>query len=440
MPRTKIVLRETLAYCASLGRRIISPTTPRRERFIRTSIFAFATDLHDEGVGAVLDTVGDRGGVDGVTMASSYHHGRDIFPHNPARKVHFLEGGAVFFRPELAGFTGRMQPHISQLAQEHDVFADARKETDRRSMELHAWTVFLHNTTLGSRYPDCAVRNAFDDVIVTDLCPANPEVQRYAVSLATDIMRYRPDGVLAESLHYHPLEHGFHHERYFIDLGATSRFLLGLCFCEHCLARARERGVDGEAVRSAALTRIQDAFDQTPPDEGVSDVARDDMWALFDGGLGEYLDMRADVVSTLTADITEAVVSRGGRFTFMDLSGAVKGYATGQPEGDPAPSIAWKLGVDIRRLAKACSAIQAIGYAYEPDRLRVDLSAYLGLIDGNADFSVALRPMAPDCDSVENLAAKLALSRELGVIRADFYHYGFMRLSTLDRIKAALVC
>ena len=64
----------------------------------------------------------------------------------------------------------------------------------------------------------------------------------------------------------------------------------------------------------------------------------------------------------------------------------------------------------------------------------------MGLIDGKADFSVAMRPMAPDCDSVENLAAKLALSRELGVIRVDFYHYGFMRLSTLDRIKAALVC
>lgn len=405
---------------------------------MRTSIFAFATDLHDEGIGTVLDNVGDRGGIGGVTVASSYHHGRDIFPHNPARKVHFLEGGAVFFQPELASFTGRIQPHVSQLAREHDVFADARKETERRSMELHAWTVFLHNTTLGTRYPDCAVRNAFGDVYVTDLCPANPEVRRYAVSLAADLMRYHPDGVLAESLHYHPLEHGFHHERYFIDLGVTSRFLLGLCFCEHCLARARRRGVDGEAVRTAALRRIQDDFDRSPPDEGVSEVAREDVWALFDGGLGDYLDMRADAVSTLASDVAAAVDSRGGQFSFMDLSGAVKGYATGRPEGDPAPSIAWRLGVDVSQLALACNAIQAIGYAYEPDRLRVDLSAYLDLINGNADFSVALRPMDPDCDSAENLAVKLALCRELGLIRVDFYHYGFMRLSTLDRVQAAL--
>jgi hypothetical protein len=405
---------------------------------MRTSIFAFATDLHDEGVGPVLDTIAGRGGVGGVTVASSYHHGRDIFPHNPARKVHFLEGGAIFFRPDAASFTGRIHPQVSRLAQEHDVFFDAREETDRRAMELHAWTVFLHNTTLGTRHPECTVRNAFDDAYVTDLCPANPEVRRYAVGLATDLMRYRPDGILAESLHFHPLEHGFHHERYFVDFGATAKFLLGLCFCEHCLTRAQQRGIDGEALKLAARTRIQQAFDDSPTDAGVTDVVEEEVRALFGGALGGFLDMRADAVSTLAEDITAAVDSFGGQFTFMDLSGAVKGYATGRPEGDPAPSIAWRLGVDLARLAQACHAIQAIGYAYEPNRLRLDLSAYLDLIRGNADFSVAMRPMDPDCDSAENLARKLAVCREFGLIRADFYHYGFMRLSTLDRLQAAL--
>jgi hypothetical protein len=405
---------------------------------VRTSIFAFATDLHDEGLDSVLDSVTSRGGVGGVTMAVSYHHGRDIFPHNPARKVHFLEGGAVFFRPELSVYEGPIQPHVSRLAQEHDVFAAARQETERRSIELHAWTVFLHNTTLGTRHPECAVRNAFDDAYVTDLCPANPDVRRYAVSLAADIMRYRPETVLAESLHYHPLQHGFHHERYFVDLGATARFLLGLCFCEHCVARARQHGLDGAKVKEEARIHIQRAFDVAPIDEGVADVEGEDMRSLFDGRLGEYLDMRVTAVTTLAADVAAEVDSHGGRFTFMDLSGAVKGYATGRPEGAPAPSIAWRLGVDISHLASVCHGIEAIGYAYEPDRLRLDLSAYLELIDGKSDFSVALRPMDPDCDSADNLAAKLVLGREFGLIRADFYHYGFMRLSTLDRIQEAL--
>ena len=46
-------------------------------------MFAFASDLVDEGMATVLDNVAGRAGVGGVTMAAAYHHGRDIFPHNP---------------------------------------------------------------------------------------------------------------------------------------------------------------------------------------------------------------------------------------------------------------------------------------------------------------------------------------------------------------------
>ena len=64
-----------------------------------SSIFCFATDLADEGIETVLDNVEQRGGLGGVTVAAAYHEGRDVFPHNPVRKVRFLESGAVFFPP-----------------------------------------------------------------------------------------------------------------------------------------------------------------------------------------------------------------------------------------------------------------------------------------------------------------------------------------------------
>lgn len=405
---------------------------------MRTSIFAFATDLHDEGVETVLDFVTEEGQLGGVTLATAYHHGRDVFPHNPVRKVHFLEGGTVFFRADPSRYGGLLRPVVSELAQEHDVLADLRQATDRRSQTVQAWTVFLHNSRLGSRHPECAVRNAFDDPYITDLCPANPEVRRYAVELASDLMRYRPDGILSESMHYHPLEHGYHHERYFIEIGPLARFLLGLCFCEHCLGRAEQRGVDARRVRSLVRDRVQATFDARPDDVEASGVNRDQVRALADGELGGYLDMRSETVTSLASEVSEAVDVAGGTLTFMDLSGAMKGYATGRPEGDPAPSISWQLGVDIASLADVCHGVEAIGYAYDVDRLRYDLAAYKQLVGDGANLSVALRPMMPDCDSVENLAAKLALCEELGLERADFYHYGFMRLSTLDRIGQAI--
>ena len=38
----------------------------------------------------------------------------------------------------------------------------------------------------------------------------------------------------------------------------------------------------------------------------------------------------------------------------------------------------------------------------------------------------------------DNLAAKVALARERGLERRDFYHYGFCRLQALDWIQQAL--
>ncbi len=73
---------------------------------METSLFAFATDLHDEGLDTVLGNLQDRAGVDGLTLAVAYHDARDIFPHNPVHKVRYLEGGAVFFRPEEARYEG----------------------------------------------------------------------------------------------------------------------------------------------------------------------------------------------------------------------------------------------------------------------------------------------------------------------------------------------
>ncbi len=122
----------------------------------------------------------------------------------------------------------------------------------------------------------------------------------------------------------------------------------------------------------------------------------------------------------------------------MDASGAIKGYATGRPEGDPAPAIAWRLGVDLAAVAGACDGIEAIAYAADPERIRLDLEAYAALLPDGSTLAAALRPMPPDCDSPANLAAKLRLARDLGLERVDFYHYGLAPLAALDLIHAAI--
>jgi hypothetical protein len=389
---------------------------------MNTSIFAFATDLADEGIETVLDNIQRRGGLGGITVAAAYHEGRDVFPHNPVRKVRFLEGGAIFFPPSARGWQGvRLQPPVSEVA---GVLPALVPAAAARELAVRAWTVFLHNGALAEAHPECAPENAFGDRYVTDLCPANPDVRAFACALAADVARLGVASICAESLHFHGLEHGYAHERYFVPLGPTARYLLGLCFCRHCLAAA---GAEGEAARGFARRELERIF-AGGAEEPVEELERERL-----GELEGYLVAREETVRSLVAEVARAAREEGALLEFVDPSGAAKGYATGRPTGAPARAIAWQLGIDVDAVAAACDGIEAIGYAHDPGRLRFDLDAY-----GEAVVSVALRPMPPDCDSPDNLRSKVELARTLGLRRVDFYHYGFMRLDALDWIRAAV--
>jgi len=74
-----------------------------------------------------------------------------------------------------------------------------------------------------------------------------------------------------------------------------------------------------------------------------------------------------------------------------------------------------------------------MGYAADPAWVARDLDTY-----GQDAVSVIFRPSTPDCDSADNLRAKVALARARELERVDFYHYGLMRLDALDLIRAAL--
>src|SRR5215210_4690879 len=211
---------------------------------METSMLAFATDLRDEGTGTVLDNVQNRAGVDGLTMAVAYHDARDLFPHNPLRKVRYLEGGAVFFPPDVARYES-LQPRVSGLARSGDPLGELCEAAGDRGMRVNAWAVFLHNDRLGFAHPEGAPQNAFGERYLTDLCPSNPDVRKYARTLASDIARYDVSTILSESLHFHGLRHGYHHERYFEELGAGGVDGLGRGLGEEGREGARRGGVGG---------------------------------------------------------------------------------------------------------------------------------------------------------------------------------------------------
>jgi hypothetical protein len=400
---------------------------------VRTTIATFVEDFLAEGPEQVAANIAQRAGLDGVSIAAAYHASRDVFPHDPHHRVRYSEPGTVLFHPDPRRWRGRrVQPRVAGLSRVRDTFRLSCAAAHAQGLQVTGWTVFLH-TDRGSELADLAPENAYGDRLVTDICPSRQEVRDYAVALAEDVAATGVSVVDAESLHHAPFDHGGHHERDFLPLGETARFLLGLCFCAGCLARAGGAGVDGPRVRGAVRELLDGLFAGAaePP------LSRDGLGALAGGELAGYLAARTTTVTDLVREVADAVHRHGAALRFCDLSGALKGYASGTPGGSAAAVSSWTLGVDLPAIAATGTLVGALGYSTDPARLRLDLDGYTRLLAGRP-FGVTLRPMLPDSRDAANLAAKVAVTRDFPVAELSFYHYGLAPLSALDWIRAAL--
>jgi len=397
---------------------------------VESSLYAYPEDLRAEGTAAVLDRVLGYG-CDGLTVAAAYHRARDVTPHGPSRVI--LRRDGVHFSPPGELFRGlRLVPPLQDGA-EDGMFAELRRLTARRGVRLHGWTVFLHNTTLGLAHPDVTQENCFGDrAAPADLCPSHPDVRAYAIALARSVARQGVDTVVAESLHFGFFKHGYHHDRCFAEIGPVEDFLLGLCFCAHCRERA---GGDADAARSAAARIVGAVLDGGPPLPGE---LSEDALAGCAEAVAAYARARIETVAALAAEVAEAVASEGARLVFLDITGAIKGYADGAPSGALAAADAWRIGVDPASIGAVVPGYAVLGYARDPARLSADVAAYRAALGAATELRVTLRPGPPDTPSAANLTEKLSVAAGAGADAVDFYNYGMYPFPVLDRIRGAL--
>lgn len=391
------------------------------------TMFAFPADIVDEGPKAALDRIAGSG-MNGISLAALYHDGRDLLPHNPRRRIKFQEDGAAFFGFDDAGF-GDVRPIRSTGGTSFDQVRDAARE---RGLSTTAWTVFLHNTSLGRRNPDAVTRNVYGDPQLTSLCPANPAAIAYAVAVAVALADNGVDAVNAEGLHYLPLEHGYHHERYFLRIGPVDRLLLGICFCPHCCDRAAKRGVEVRALLAGVRERLDRVFATGASFDPEPDTP-ERVAALWNGELAAYLACRDQIVTDLAAEVHDALQKRSTKFIFNDPAGALR-----RPGEDGESDDSWRLGINPKQIAEVCDEVQILGYGTSPTLVERDVEAYRQRIGSSTPLRIALRPTFPDCESTENLTDKLRRLQKPGVTAFDFYAYDFMRLEELDRVRDAL--
>lgn len=405
------------------------------------ALYTYPWDVIDESVELFCSGAREELGVDTVSLAVSYHAAKLILPHNPRRKVYYPEDGSLYFRPDPAAFADSpIQPHVGKLAQEEDVLASLCRGAEKAGLSVIAWTVCLHNTRLGSAYPEFAPVNAFGDPAITYLCPAQPAVRAYVRALAGDLARRYPlRAIQLEAAHHMPFVHGFHHEMQQVVVTPELQVLLGLCFCPACLDLAGSRQVDGEAVRLYAAREIEERL---AVGGGASDDAAwfSEYWAgALDGELSLYMALRAQSVDRLLREVREAVHAVNDVDVYLQEASAV-----GAPPVSPVLDLAWRFGMTLPPAEGTCDGVSVLGYFAGLDRFKHEIDAYRARLPADLPLEIGIRPCVPDCHSLDELVAKVAHCAAIGARGVSFYNYGMMPavnrgwvLEALARMRAA---
>lgn len=393
---------------------------------MRTGLWTYAWDLADEGIAEALDRMTTRAGADTVFVAALYHSGKFLHVHNPRRRVVFPQSGTLYF-PASPQLTERGRIRAPVWSGPPEFWDQLRGEADARGVDVMAWMLCLHNSGIGWAHPDCAVVNAFGDTVHTDLCAHHPDVGEFLDAAARAVAALPVDGILLESLEYMPFRHGYHHEVIGVPTGPTVDFLMSLCFCEHCHAAARERGLELDAVRRWTRETLDAHF--ADPFAAASDGG----WCAIREGAGgrmpAFLDLRSDAIVALLERIAGAV---------RETSGARLGAVDFGPLYPLGPDVRrWENGVDLDRVLPLLDEIHPCFYFTDQAVHEAKAAEYRRLVAGERPVMAALRAILPQTDSAERLAEQVrALAPDVAGL--SFYNYGFMPLSTLDWIRDAV--
>ncbi|TLP79881.1 hypothetical protein [Nesterenkonia sphaerica] len=379
------------------------------------SMWAYPWDLQDEGVAGAIQKM-HTAGIGDVKVASIYHSGRFLLPHNPRRKIYFPQPGALYFNPERSWYdTAPIQPPIwSELTEQF--WPEVRTELDVRGQTLTTWCLGLHNSQVGSTHPEVAVRNAFGDVLMTDLCAANPAVidlLKCAVGDAAQVTG--ADRVLLESFEYMPFQHGYHHEVIGVPVAPSTSLLLTLCFCSWCSSSAKKKDIDVDGLREWVRGRVN--HDLANPFAGAKSLDWDRFRSGYGGELGRYWDLRNQAVDYLLTTVVNAIRAvSSARIGVLDF---------GPIYGTPVDGTRWQSGLDLTHLADIADEVHPTFYLADPQANKESIDSYLAVLPQGLPVHPAVRAILPQVHNATALQETIA-PLQGKVDGLSFYNYGFV--------------
>lgn len=385
------------------------------------SAWTYPWDVQDLGLDTVTEELRDRAGLNRISLAGSYHAGRFLQPRSPRRTTFSPEDGTIYFRPDATRWAKtRLQPKVASVLAERDVLRDLVTAKDRTGLSVAAWTVCLHNSRLGSAYPDIATESVFGERYPHALCPSHPDVRNYVCTLVEDLTHgCRVDAVELETIGFMGYAHGLHHEKDGVGLTAEDDLLLSLCFCVHCRAGAAKAGVDVGKAAATARDWLLESFGRAVPAPRLPGLAQGGLAAFAPwSALQAYLLWRRLPVMSLIADI-RARAHPDSAIYLIDLAAG------------------WLGGVDHSVLRDACDGLILCAYDMAPAEITRQTIAARQALGADRYLGTGLRVFYPEVSGSDALRASVAAAMAGGAEGANFYNYGLIPAPRLDWIKTA---
>jgi hypothetical protein len=384
------------------------------------SMWTYAWDILDLGYDATLGELRDRAGLNSVSLATSYHAGRFLQPRSPKRKVYFPEDGTIYFYPTPSRWErSTIQPKVACIVEEQDVLRELVRRRDSGGLKVCCWTVCLHNTRLGMLHPGAVTRNAFGDPNYYNLCPSSPDARAYVCALVEDLTHsYKPDIVELESPSFMGFAHGYHHDKDGVGLTAEDDFALSLCFCDSCLSRAKQAGVDGESARRTVAQWIVETCERETPKPRLPDLlaAGIETFRPFPA-VYEYLLWRTEPVTSLIAEI-KARAHASSRIVLID-------------EGSLG-------GCDLKEIGKICDGAILCVYGLGAEQGKAVIKEGRRALGAEKFLGAGFRLFHGEVGEAEGLAARVNACVEAGANGLNFYNYGLIPAPRLDWIREAV--
>ena len=278
-------------------------------------IYIHPWDITDEGIDDCFNYLSDVCGLNELFIAAAYHANTFLLTHNPKRMVRW-DDGSIYFTPQHPRWSEtHIKPNVGECVDSAGYLANIVDAARSRDWGVLFFTVFHYSNHLAQAFPDCCCIDAMGERHRGYICPSNPNVRAYDLAIVEDLMAtYGGDGIRHESLGFGPWNYGFVCDKVEVQPAPRENFLLSLCFCGHCLERARNEGIDAIPLRRSIVDHLYKTLPNDPANWDVSDV--DEQWArnVFEGALWDYLEVRCNTVSSLFNEVQTIITDYDGAF------------------------------------------------------------------------------------------------------------------------------